>query len=66
MTSSRVYRAAKSLEESLHELDQFSGVQFDPKVVMALKQALSKGGAVAADGMFHMQASRPFTGLPIV
>ena len=35
MTSDRVYRLGKSYEDSAHELDEWAGKQFDPKVVEA-------------------------------
>jgi HD-GYP domain-containing protein (c-di-GMP phosphodiesterase class II) len=36
MTAHRVYRAARSLEEALHELEACAGSQFDPHVVAAV------------------------------
>jgi response regulator RpfG family c-di-GMP phosphodiesterase len=35
MTSDRVYRAARSYEEAVAELERFAGRQFDPRVVAA-------------------------------
>ena len=35
ITSDRVYRAGRSYEEALAELDKYAGVQFDPNVVEA-------------------------------
>lgn len=40
MTSDRPYRRAKSYEESLQELERFSGSQFDKDVVCAFKEVL--------------------------
>lgn len=35
MTSDRTYRSAMSIEEALEELKRFSGIQFDPELVLA-------------------------------
>jgi len=42
MTSTRPYRRAKTLEESLEELDALSWLQFDGEVVKALKEVLRR------------------------
>ena len=41
MTTDRVYRDRMSIEEAVDELVRYSGTQFDPKVVAALRSALS-------------------------
>src|SRR5919112_620419 len=38
MTSDRVYRAGRSYDEALAELDAFAGIQFDPTVVEAFRR----------------------------
>jgi HD-GYP domain-containing protein (c-di-GMP phosphodiesterase class II) len=43
MTSTRTYRQAGSIERALEELAKHAGKQFDPDVVNALRQAVSKG-----------------------
>ena len=40
MTTDRVYRERMSVEEAVDELVRYSGKQFDPKVVAALRSAL--------------------------
>lgn len=40
MTTDRVYRACRTIDEALEEIDQFSGTQFDPKVVNALYSSI--------------------------
>ena len=40
MTTNRIYKARKSLEEALVELKKFSGTQFHPEVAMAAAEAL--------------------------
>jgi len=40
MTSNRPYRAAMSVEESIKELEKFSGTQFDPKIVKVFSELL--------------------------
>ncbi|MBI5310858.1 MAG: HD domain-containing protein, partial [Actinobacteria bacterium] len=43
MTSDRPYRAAMSEDEALAELRRNSGTQFDPRVVVALENAIVEG-----------------------
>jgi putative nucleotidyltransferase with HDIG domain len=38
ITSDRVYRAGRSYDEALAELDAFSGIQFDPRVVEGFRR----------------------------
>ena len=38
ITSDRVYRAGRSYDEALAELDAYAGVQFDPRVVEAFRR----------------------------
>jgi response regulator RpfG family c-di-GMP phosphodiesterase len=42
ITSDRVYRAGKSYEEALSELDQWAGRQFDPQVVEAFRRVANQ------------------------
>jgi hypothetical protein len=42
MTSSRSYRAARSVEEALTELEACTGTQFDERFVSALRQGLER------------------------
>jgi len=44
MTSSRVYRAARPVEEALEELERLSGEQFDPEVASAMVELVRSGG----------------------
>lgn len=44
MTSTRVYRSARTTEAAFDELDRFAGTQFDPKVVLALKRTVARVG----------------------
>ncbi|MFP5224490.1 MAG: HD-GYP domain-containing protein [Actinomycetota bacterium] len=44
MTSTRVYRAARTTEAAFEELDRCAGTQFDPKVVRALKRTIARYG----------------------
>lgn len=44
MTSTRVYRKAKTIEEALVELNRCVGTQFDPVSLSALERALEKYG----------------------
>ena len=37
ITSDRVYRAGRSYEEALAELDAYAGRQFDPRIVEAFR-----------------------------
>jgi HD-GYP domain-containing protein (c-di-GMP phosphodiesterase class II) len=43
-TSTRPYQKAMPLEKAMEILDNLSGAQLDPKVVMALRQVLAKQG----------------------
>ncbi len=43
MTSDRPYRAALTAEKALSELDKYSGTQFDPQVVGALRSLIASG-----------------------
>lgn len=43
MTSDRPYRAALTAEKALQELDKYSGTQFDPRVVEALRGLIAAG-----------------------
>jgi energy-coupling factor transport system substrate-specific component len=43
MTSNRAYRKALDVEFALKELENFSGVQFDPSVVAAFMEAYRLG-----------------------
>jgi HD-GYP domain-containing protein (c-di-GMP phosphodiesterase class II) len=44
MTTDRPYRAARSAEEALHELEVCAGSQFDPEVVSALAAVVARRG----------------------
>jgi putative nucleotidyltransferase with HDIG domain len=44
MTSTRVYRKAKGLEEAFAELHRCAGTQFDPKCLAALEKAVYRHG----------------------
>jgi HD-GYP domain-containing protein (c-di-GMP phosphodiesterase class II) len=44
MTSTRVYRQAKTMEEALAELHRCSGTQFDPAAIAALQRAIDRNG----------------------
>lgn len=44
MTSTRVYRTARTLEAAFDELDRCAGTQFDPQVVRALKRTIQRHG----------------------
>ena len=44
MTTDRPYRAARSAEEALHELEVCAGTQFDPEVVSAMAAVVARGG----------------------
>ncbi|UCE18764.1 MAG: HD-GYP domain-containing protein [Gemmatimonadota bacterium] len=43
MTSERAYRPAMTIEQTLEQLEKDSGDQYDPSVVEALKELISKG-----------------------
>ncbi len=45
MTTDRVYRARKPVEEALSELDRLGGTQFDPTVVGALTECFAQNRA---------------------
>jgi putative nucleotidyltransferase with HDIG domain len=42
LTTDRPYRAAKSPDDALRELEAHSGTQFDPAIVLALRKALER------------------------
>lgn len=42
LTTNRPYRAARSTEKALSELEAHAGTQFDPKIVPALREALEQ------------------------
>ncbi|TMK21583.1 MAG: HD domain-containing protein, partial [Actinobacteria bacterium] len=44
MTSTRVYRKAKSIEEAVVELHRCVGTQFDPESLAALEKAIAREG----------------------
>ena len=44
MTSTRVYRKAKGIEDALVELHRCVGTQFDPESLAALEKALAREG----------------------
>lgn len=44
MTSDRIYRKAIGHERAMDQLTKYKGIQFDPKVVRALEQVVSKRG----------------------
>jgi HD-GYP domain-containing protein (c-di-GMP phosphodiesterase class II) len=44
MTSTRVYRKAKSIDEAMTELHRCVGTQFDPEALAALEKAIAKEG----------------------
>lgn len=44
MTSDRIYRKAIGHDRAMEQLNKYKGVQFDPKVVRALEQVVSKKG----------------------
>ncbi|MDE3101340.1 MAG: HD-GYP domain-containing protein, partial [Chloroflexota bacterium] len=49
MTSDRVYRKAPGHERAMEQLEQYKGIQFDPRVVRALDQLMEKQGMAAFD-----------------
>jgi HD-GYP domain-containing protein (c-di-GMP phosphodiesterase class II) len=44
MTSTRVYRKAKTIEEAMTELHRCVGTQFDPVSLAALEKAIAREG----------------------
>jgi putative nucleotidyltransferase with HDIG domain len=44
MTSTRVYRKAKGIEDAIAEIRRCAGTQFDPEALAALERALAKEG----------------------
>jgi len=44
MTSTRVYRKAKTIEEAFTELHRCVGTQFDPVSLAALEKAIAREG----------------------
>jgi HD-GYP domain-containing protein (c-di-GMP phosphodiesterase class II) len=44
MTSTRVYRRAKSIEDALAEVRRCAGTQFDPEALAALEKAIAREG----------------------
>ena len=63
MTSDRPYRAAMPVSDTLRELEQHGGAQFDPAVVAALTAEMSQAGehepGAVADGP-HLGSSTPY------
>jgi diguanylate cyclase (GGDEF)-like protein len=49
MTSKRIYKASKSLEEALEEVSALQGKQFSPKVVAVALDVLKKNGVIPAE-----------------
>ena len=47
MTSDRSYRRAMSAEVAVAELDQCSGSQFDPAVVEAVRDVVSRAKSIS-------------------
>ncbi|MDQ2952549.1 MAG: hypothetical protein M3R54_09830, partial [Chloroflexota bacterium] len=47
MTSNRVYRKAIGHEKAMDQLNRFKGTQFDPRIVRALEEVVSKRGPEA-------------------
>ena len=47
MTSDRIYRKAIGHEKAMDQLNKYKGVQFDPAIVRALEQLLTKSGPKA-------------------
>jgi hypothetical protein len=48
MTHSRPYRAARSVEDALEELERWAGRQFDPELVRLIVQLIRAGDVVVA------------------
>jgi HD-GYP domain-containing protein (c-di-GMP phosphodiesterase class II) len=44
MTSDRIYRKAIGHDRAMEQLNKYKGIQFDPKIVRALEQVVSKKG----------------------
>jgi putative nucleotidyltransferase with HDIG domain len=44
MTSTRVYRKAKGIEDALAEISRCAGTQFDPEALAALEKAIAREG----------------------
>lgn len=44
MTSTRVYRVAKTVDEALHELHRYEGRMFDERALQALESAIRRNG----------------------
>jgi diguanylate cyclase (GGDEF)-like protein len=55
MTTSRIYKARKSVKEALEELKALSGIQYDPAVVEHAIEALKE--VVVADGINQLPKS---------
>ena len=47
MTSDRIYRKAIGHEKAMDQLNKYKGIQFDPAIVRALEQLLTKSGPKA-------------------
>ena len=49
MTSKRIYKSSKSLEEALHEVEELKGKQFSPEVVDVALPVLKHNGLIPAE-----------------
>jgi len=58
MTSCRPYSQIKSIDQSINELDRFSGTQFDPYLVEKVIQASDKILVIDRDGVFKFETSQ--------
>lgn len=52
MTTNRIYKGRKSIDESVNELKRFAGVQFDPIVVKHAQEVLS---SIELDSQIHQK-----------
>ncbi|MEA2460368.1 MAG: hypothetical protein QOH90_545 [Actinomycetota bacterium] len=55
MTSTRVYRASRSVDEAMSELHQQSGTVYDPKVVQALEKIVDAPGSMKELSLASLQ-----------